>query len=134
MRRFQHPFAFAFAAASCFIPIACATAVETNPDGQGGEGGEDSSSNSASHASASSGGTGPCVYAQDCAGLTDPCNTGTCINGKCAKSPANDGVVCDDNKTCTQDDTCQSGQCTGSLKYCPSMGSCQIGMCDVDTD
>jgi hypothetical protein len=118
----------AFTVASCVLPLACATAVN-GPDGDGGSGGD-----GGDDASSSTGQSGPCIYAEDCVGLSDTCNVGTCINGKCAKTPANDGVLCDDGKSCSQNDICQAGKCTGTLKYCPSMGSCQLGLCDVETD
>src|SRR4051812_7997134 len=39
---------------------------------------------------------GPCTFADDCAGISDVCNVGTCINGACARTPANDFGTCDD--------------------------------------
>jgi hypothetical protein len=77
---------------------------------------------------------GTCVTAQDCAGLSDACNIGTCVNGGCEKTPANEAMGCDDGKNCTDNDTCQGGLCKGPLKFCPSPDSCHLGLCDTDTD
>jgi hypothetical protein len=73
--------------------------------------------------------------ANDCDALDDPCNEGTCINGMCQKTPANNGSACDDGKECTVNDSCQAGTCTsGTLKFCPSSDSCHVGFCDANTD
>ena len=114
------------------IPIACATAVEQNPDGEGGAGGEGGDPTGAS----STTGSGPCVYAPECAHLTDACGDGACVNSACVKlpNPAKDGIACDDGKQCTQNDACKDGECTGALKLCPSSDPCLTGLCDVETD
>lgn len=114
--------AFGFAA-----PIACASGV-TEEGGLGGAGGSGGASSSTST------GDGPCVLAEDCLSFTDACNVGACVNAKCAKLPMNDGVSCDDGKTCTENDLCQAGKCSGSLKFCSSSTPCHVGMCDVVTD
>jgi hypothetical protein len=78
---------------------------------------------------------GPCVFAEDCAGFSDACTVGTCVNGVCQKLPANDGTACDDGIGCTLNDACQAGECTGtSTKFCPSSNTCSIGFCDPVTD
>jgi hypothetical protein len=117
--------------AAFFSGGGCATGLRSTSEGAGGGGGEGGSSSVTG-----TGGemTGPCVSADDCASFSDACNVGTCINGKCTKTPNNEGVACDDGKSCTQSDTCQNGMCTGPLKYCPSMDSCHVGTCDVETD
>lgn len=79
--------------------------------------------------------TAPCVFAEDCPSLNDPCNKAACINGKCDKLVANDGVTCDDGKQCTQSDSCIKGKCVGgSPKSCPTSNQCNVGVCDTVTD
>lgn len=118
------------------LAAACATSVDDHSFGRGGSdpgsGGQGGSSSSSS--SSSSGAPGPCTSAADCASFTDTCNVGTCINGACAKVPTNENAPCDDGKTCTENDSCKAGVCTGPLKFCPSMDTCHVGSCDVATD
>jgi hypothetical protein len=121
---------------------ACAAGSDTTPAGQGGSGGQGGAATSASTSDAStttaatstSTGAGPCVTAEDCAGFSDVCNVGTCINGACEGVPANEGASCDDGKTCTTSDTCQAGVCTGPLNPCAGSDPCHVGTCDVETD
>lgn len=63
------------------------------------------------------------------------CNTGT---GVCSIGAAPNGTACNDGNACTQTDTCQSGNCTGSnpvvctpLTQCHSAGTCSAatGLC-----
>ncbi len=122
--------ALALLAIACAAPIACASGVTSEPDptGSGGEGGAGSS------VSSSGGGQGPCWLAEDCVAFSDACNVGACVNAQCAKLPANDGVSCDDGKFCTQNDLCDAGKCTGTLKFCSSTDACHIGTCDIESD
>ncbi len=78
--------------------------------------------------------TGPCVYAEDCNALDGACVEGICINGVCQTSPTAEGGPCDDGKTCTTNDYCAAGVCTGTLKSCPSSDTCHVGFCDTTTD
>src|SRR5688572_30158340 len=112
---------------------ACATGLQNETSGEGGEGGsggDGGAGGEVSTVSSSSGAAGPCHKAEDCIAFTDTCNVGACINTKCAKAPANEGAACDDGKTCTENDLCQSGACTGAPKVCPSADSCHLGVCD----
>lgn len=116
------------------LPLACATAVDVETSGGGGDGGE---GGDASVSSSSTGMMGPCIYAPECAHLTDACSDGACVNSVCVKikNPTKEGVPCDDGKECTQNDTCSDGVCTGGLKGCPaSSNPCMVGQCDVETD
>src|SRR5688572_30823154 len=86
-------------ALAALLSAACATSttIETEPTpGTTGQGGGSSSS-----ASSTSTGSGPCSSAAECADLSDACNVGTCINGSCEKTPANEAAACDDGKNCT---------------------------------
>lgn len=72
-----------------------------------------------------------CSSAADCISQNDTCNVGTCINGDCIKTPANEFSTCDDGQFCTQNDVCQNGQCVGGAqKPCSSPEPCQVGICD----
>ncbi|MFO0759081.1 MAG: hypothetical protein U0359_21495 [Byssovorax sp.] len=102
------------------------SATTTTTVGSGGMGG--------TGGSGGTGGAGTCVKAADCASLNDPCNVGTCINGMCQKTPANEFGNCDDGQYCTENDICQQGICKGgAFKFCPSPDSCHIGVCDEAT-
>ena len=97
------------------------TTTATTGSGSGGTGGE--------------GATGPCHTQADCAHLDGACTVGTCINGECEASPANDGSGCDDGKQCSVGDVCQAGECVGaSTKPCPASAPCMVGSCDLETD
>lgn len=116
--------------------VACAKEVEFRggSGGSGGDSGSSSSSASSSSSSSSSGAPGPCVSQADCVAFNDACNVGNCINGACAKTPANDGALCDDGFYCTEGDKCISGVCSGtSQKFCPSPDACHVGQCDEAT-
>ncbi|MEA2748993.1 MAG: Ca-dependent carbohydrate-binding module xylan-binding, partial [Myxococcales bacterium] len=43
-----------------------------------------------------------------------PCQTGTCTAGTCSYAPASDGTACSDANSCTINDQCVSGTCTGT--------------------
>jgi hypothetical protein len=58
---------------------------------------------------------------------------GTCVNGLCAGAPANEFGACDDGLFCTENDTCSAGVCVGGTpRYCPSLDSCHLGVCDEE--
>jgi hypothetical protein len=121
------------------LGFGCATGV-TVTGGAGGETTTTSSSSSSTggaggamttSSSSSTGGAGPCTVAADCIAFQDACNAGTCINGACAKTAANEFGACDDGQFCTENDTCQAGKCVGgSMKFCASNDACHIGVCD----
>ena len=130
---------------SIVLPLAlfaCATAVNPTTSstssgqtstggGTGGVGGEGIGGSSSVTTTTSTGTTGPCVKKEDCAAFDDVCNVGTCINGTCAKSAANEGTICDDGMFCTESDVCKAGTCVGGTpKFCPSPDSCNLGLCD----
>lgn len=124
------------------MPFACASSTFTTTSSGGDSGGAGGSSSSMSSSKASSSamsssstGMGPCTSAADCAGMSDTCNVGTCVNGACTKMPANEGGACDDGKFCTSNDSCQAGQCAGGTPtVCNSSDSCHLATCDVATD
>lgn len=136
------PFAALALLTAIAFPMACATGVRSF-DGDGDGGDNTSSGNAGGGGASSSGGVdagpdappGTCLKAADCSALNDACSQGTCVNGKCEKAPANDFASCDDGLYCTQDDTCKDGQCVGgTAKYCASVGTCLIGICNENTD
>ena len=134
------------AALASLLLSACATGVTFNNGGGGtgttttttggdGGGGEAGSGGATTTTSSTTKTDGTCVGAADCASFSDACNTGACINGECGVLPANDGSACDDGKTCTQNDYCDSGVCkSGTLKPCTASDPCMVGTCDVTTD
>jgi hypothetical protein len=126
--------------------VSCAKAAGQADSGEGGDASTSDTSSSATSSSTTgaggasstsgtgAGGDGPCIYAEDCAAFADDCNDGACVNGECVKLPANDGLGCDDGKTCTIQDSCQAGVCTGPLNPCTSDDPCHVAVCDVATD
>jgi MYXO-CTERM domain-containing protein len=69
-----------------------------------------------------------CQPSDDChlAGQCDP------QTGVCTDPPKEDGQACDDENPCTQSDSCQAGQCSGTPvadgTACPG-GECVAGEC-----
>jgi len=68
-----------------------------------------------------------------CAGVVcdqppGPCyaSQGVCSKGSCSYPPQADGTACDDGQTCTLDDACQNGVCSGAPMTCdtPPPGEC----------
>jgi len=60
-----------------------------------------------------------------CAGVVcdqppGPCyeNQGVCSQGSCSYPPLADGTTCDDGQSCTLDDVCTSGVCSGAPMIC----------------
>lgn len=131
--------ALSIACSSLFF--ACATGVSIR-GGEGGESGEGGDDTSGGYPSTGTGNppsdAGPpvpdaCTEASQCNGLTDACNAGACINGKCEKAPSNEYGSCDDGLFCTENDVCQNGACVGgTARFCPSLDSCHLGMCDEE--
>jgi hypothetical protein len=124
------------------LAAACSASVDPNATTSGANGG--ASSSSAVTTGEGGGGSTPdggndaqpdvvvdCNLASDCVVLDDQCNTGTCVNGTCAKLAANEFGSCDDNLFCTENDVCVAGACVGGTsKFCPSLDSCHLGICD----
>lgn len=120
------------------LPVACAESIsaESTSGGAAGDPGATGAGGdpSSTAAATGTGGSGPCTSAEHCAASSDSCNVGTCINGVCEKTPANELMACDDGKGCTQNDRCVDGLCTGDLGACPSTDPCRVGVCDVESD
>jgi hypothetical protein len=58
----------------------------------------------------------------------DPCQEGTCNNGKCVYKPK----VCDDTNACTTD-SCENGICKFVPKVCDDGNKCTVDTCDTAT-
>jgi hypothetical protein len=136
---------------------ACATSVTSGLGGDGGAGGGDTTTatgaggaglGGAGQGGSAHGGAGggtsrdagadalpdgpiPCAGAVDCVALSDACNQGACVDGTCAKQPANEFGACDDGLFCTENESCANGVCGGGTpKLCPNADACHIGACD----
>jgi hypothetical protein len=111
---------------------ACATSNESATSAGGGDPGAGGTGGAGG---GTGGNVGPCTKAVDCTAFTDACNVGTCINGECAKTPANEDVVCDDGLGCTLTEQCKAGVCTAiTQKSCPASDACHVGTCDLERD
>ena len=51
---------------------------------------------------------------KDCSALSDPCNDGQCSFGSCVKKAKATGTLCSDGSTCTVNDKCSLGVCSGT--------------------
>jgi hypothetical protein len=49
--------------------------------------------------------------------------------GTCAPFAAEEGVECNDNDACTEDEACESGLCSGSLAVCDDGSVCTVDDC-----
>ena len=58
----------------------------------------------------------------------DPCQATGCDDGDCTTTPFADGTPCSDLSSCTRDDVCRGGVCTGTVVDVPA---CQ---CEGDED
>lgn len=80
-----------------------------------------------------------CIHAADC--QSGFCVDGVCCNTACDGGPCDgcsvltgskqsglctqfNGLACDDGLKCTENDTCQLGQCKGSIKSCGAPNEC----------
>ncbi|MBI1825740.1 MAG: hypothetical protein HY287_01100 [Planctomycetes bacterium] len=63
------------------------------------------------------------IGTDDCAGLNEPCIAGVCnpTTGHCDLMFSNEGLPCDDGLSCTSNDVCQEGRCTGTGCRNPSL-------------
>ena len=77
---------------------------------------------------------GTCVKGKtkDC-GDGDQCNDATCSpdNGKCGKKPKKEGTACEDNDSCTANDTCAKGKCAAGkpIDCSKKADQCNDGLC-----
>lgn len=57
--------------------------------------------------------TPECISDEDCEDA-NPCSVDRCKDSECRHENAPDGASCDDHSSCTKDDYCEQGACTGS--------------------
>ena len=75
-----------------------------------------------------------CTTDQECTDLSD-CTTDLCVNASCTNDPVADGTGCSDGLYCTENDSCQQGNCAGAQRDCSSVGGgCTTGVCDEEQD
>ena len=84
-------------------------------------------------------GSGSCAgQPRDCSALTDQCHEGTCDetgNTCLADAAAKNGDPCDDGQYCTENETCNSGNCRGGTpRVCPDVDLCNAGICNDVSD
>ncbi len=68
----------------------------------------------------------------DCTDLDGPCTLGTCdpTTAACEATPVVAGSPCDDDKVCTESDSCQEGACVGVTVSCDDDKTCSVDSCD----
>ncbi len=67
--------------------------------------------------------------ALNCTKLSDQCNNGVAVSGKCVKVPKTGS--CSDGDSCTDNDTCSGGKCVGKSRDCSKVkDQCNKGVCD----
>jgi len=69
-----------------------------------------------------------CITVSDCEEKT--CQTASCSEGTCLYSDMVDGASCDDGLVCTENDSCQSGECIGDSVDTDDSIACTIDGCD----
>src|SRR5262245_38283238 len=76
-----------------------------------------------------------CQSTADCPAPSNQCEEATCSGGVCSTRAKQNGIACNDGKTCTENDVCQDGVCRGTPKSCPVCKACSNGECRaVDSD
>lgn len=68
----------------------------------------------------------------DCSHLNEQCRIGTCDSdsGECVLAAQTNGTWCDDTRFCTQNDSCQGGECSGAPRDCSHLtDQCSTGVC-----
>ncbi|HIA03825.1 MAG TPA: hypothetical protein EYN66_18290, partial [Myxococcales bacterium] len=76
---------------------------------------------------------GSCVLAEDCVlgfGQDDPCAPHACEDGWCVQTSLEEAADCDDGDACTENTTCQAGQCAGDSLKCDDDDDCTADTCD----
>jgi len=76
------------------------------------------------------GGSVTCSPLDQChaAGVCNP------TTGVCSNPPVANGTACNDGNPCTQNDSCQTGACTGTAVVCAATDACHVaGTCNVST-
>ncbi|MFO0589759.1 MAG: hypothetical protein U0441_19625 [Polyangiaceae bacterium] len=128
--------------AACFLvsaaaSVGCAQSVTSSGGGStstttGGAGGATGGTGGMTGGTDGTGGTVPetCTTADDCKALTGQCATGACVEGKCVADPANNFQPCDDKNSCTTNDQCSNGTCSGITKTCGQASICHIAQCN----
>lgn len=71
----------------------------------------------------------PKVCSTDCNILSTTCTQGICDEGECVTVPRNEGLECDDQTVCTEQDKCVSGICVGIPLNCYDNNPCTIDEC-----
>ena len=67
-------------------------------------------------------------------GASAPCQTVACVpaTGSCAAAAQPDGTGCDDGKSCTSEDHCSAGACTGTTTGCDDGLGCTADACGTN--
>lgn len=61
---------------------------------------------------------------KDCSDLDSDCIEGYCLQGTCTTRNMEDGLDCDDDNVCTENDQCFQGQCKGNIVSNDAQISC----------
>ena len=72
----------------------------------------------------------------DCSDLDDQCVIGRCDEAidQCVADNKENGISCNDGNPCTENDTCDTGVCSGTPKDCSSLNTeCTQGTCSNGT-
>ena len=75
-----------------------------------------------------------CHINEDCPTLNPPCSEATCDmigNGKMCVTHFNNGVACNDESACTENDVCSNGVCEGTAITCDDENECTMNTCDA---
>ena len=69
---------------------------------------------------------------RDCSAFDDACNLGQCFESvdSCQAVAKADGLECDDQSLCTEQESCQQGVCTGTAVDCSDDNICTNDSCD----
>ncbi|HUU03386.1 MAG TPA: hypothetical protein VM425_18270 [Myxococcota bacterium] len=72
---------------------------------------------------------------RDCSDFDSQCLVGACnpVTVECEPVPGQDGTSCEDGLSCTVNDACHDGSCSGKLLYCDDSDPCTRDRCDEAT-